>query len=102
MDKDLRKVLGDPVQGAFPQTYCGGGTLAGCRTALVDSLNAAVAKPANQVYPGDADCAAGDQWCADTIVHRAMGGMDIKMLSVLPSVSNPKRVPLSQRRLNST
>ncbi|MCP2246315.1 penicillin acylase family protein [Lentzea aerocolonigenes] len=75
VDKDLRKVLGDPVQGAFPQTYCGGGTLAGCRTALVDSLNAAVAKPANQVYPGDADCAAGDQWCADTIVHRAMGGI---------------------------
>lgn len=75
VDKDLRKVLGDPVQGAFPQTYCGGGTLAGCRTALVDSLNAAVAKPANQVYPGDADCAAGDQWCADTIIHRAMGGI---------------------------
>ncbi|KJK49485.1 penicillin acylase [Lentzea aerocolonigenes] len=75
VDKDLRKVLGDPVQGAFPQTYCGGGTLSGCRTAMVDSLKAAVAKPANQVYPGDADCAAGDQWCADTIIHRAMGGI---------------------------
>ncbi|MET9628123.1 penicillin acylase family protein [Lentzea sp. NPDC006480] len=75
VDKDLRKVLGDPVQGAFPQTYCGGGTLSGCRTALLNSLSAAVAKPANQVYPGDADCAAGDQWCADTIIHRAMGGI---------------------------
>ncbi|ANZ36518.1 penicillin acylase [Lentzea guizhouensis] len=75
VDKDLRKVLGDPVQGAFPQTYCGGGTLSGCRTALVDSLKQAAAKPATQVYPGDADCAAGDQWCADTIIHRAMGGI---------------------------
>ncbi|MFS8104129.1 penicillin acylase family protein [Lentzea alba] len=75
VDKDLRKVLGDPVQGAFPQTYCGGGTLAGCRTALVSTLSQAAAKPANQVYPGDADCAAGDQWCADTIIHRAMGGI---------------------------
>ncbi|SFR28925.1 Acyl-homoserine lactone (AHL) acylase PvdQ [Lentzea waywayandensis] len=75
VDKDLRKVLGDPVQGAFPQTYCGGGTLTGCRTALVNSLVQAVAKPANVVYPGDADCAAGDQWCADTIIHRAMGGI---------------------------
>ncbi len=75
VDKDLRKVLGDPVQGALPQTYCGGGTLSGCRTALVNSLTQAVAKPANQVYPGDADCTAGDQWCADTIIHRAMGGI---------------------------
>lgn len=75
VDKDLRKVLGDPVQGAFPQSYCGGGTLSGCRTAMVSSLQQAVAKPANQVYPGDADCAAGDQWCADTIIHRAMGGI---------------------------
>jgi acyl-homoserine lactone acylase PvdQ len=75
VDKDLRKVLGDPVQGAFPQTYCGGGTLSGCRTALADSLKQAVAKPATEVYPGDADCTAGDQWCADTIIHRAMGGI---------------------------
>jgi F5/8 type C domain len=42
---------------------------------LLDSLRAASAVPANQVYPGDADCSAGDQWCADSVIHRAMGGI---------------------------
>ncbi|TWP49949.1 penicillin acylase family protein [Lentzea tibetensis] len=75
VDKDIRKVLGDQVKGPFPQTYCGNGVLSACRQILLDTLKQAAAKPANQVYPGDADCAAGDQWCADTIVHRAMGGI---------------------------
>ncbi|WP_285751653.1 penicillin acylase family protein [Lentzea sp. NBRC 105346] len=75
VDKDIRKVLGDQVQSPFPQTYCGNGVLTACRQVLLDTLKQAAAKPANQVYPGDADCAAGDQWCADTIIHRAMGGI---------------------------
>jgi acyl-homoserine lactone acylase PvdQ len=75
VDKDIRKVLGDQVNGALGATYCGGGNVASCRQVLLDSLKTAAAKPANQVYPGDADCAAGDQWCADTIIQRAMGGI---------------------------
>ncbi|MEV3854674.1 penicillin acylase family protein [Streptomyces sp. NPDC050095] len=75
VDKDLRTVLGRPVQGRLGATYCGAGDLSACRDALLSSLATAVAKPATEVYPGDASCAAGDQWCADTIIHRALGGI---------------------------
>ncbi len=45
-DKDLRKVLGKPVQGPLAQTYCGGGHLAACRR------HAAVHPPAGGGRPG--------------------------------------------------
>ncbi|MFJ2651407.1 penicillin acylase family protein [Streptomyces sp. NPDC087420] len=75
VDKDLRQVLGDPVQAPSPRTYCGNGTLSGCRDTLLTTLKAAVAVPASQVYPGDDSCGAGDQWCSDAIIHRALGGI---------------------------
>ena len=30
---------------------------------------------AAQVYPGDEHCSAGDQWCADALVQRTLGGI---------------------------
>ncbi|MEV6898032.1 penicillin acylase family protein [Amycolatopsis sp. NPDC051372] len=75
VSKDLRTVLGQPVAGPLGSTFCGGGDLTACRTALVDSLMAAAAQPASTVYPGDADCSAGDQWCADTVIQRPLGGI---------------------------
>ncbi|MEU2627807.1 penicillin acylase family protein [Kitasatospora sp. NPDC007106] len=75
VDKDLRGVLGDPVAGPLARPFCGGGDLAACRTALLDSLRKAVAQTPAQVYPADADCPAGDQWCADSIVQRPLGGV---------------------------
>lgn len=75
VDKDLRAVLGERVPGGFDRPFCGGGDLAACRQMLLDTLRQAAAEPANQVYPGDADCAAGDQWCADAIIQRPLGGI---------------------------
>jgi acyl-homoserine lactone acylase PvdQ len=75
VQRDLRKVLGDPVTTPQPVTYCGGGSLSDCRTVLADSLKAAVQVPAATTYPATADCAAGDQFCADQIVHQPMGGI---------------------------
>ncbi|ATL26576.1 penicillin acylase family protein [Streptomyces formicae] len=74
-DKDLRKVLGQPVKGELADDYCGGGKLDACRDALLATLARAVAKPATEVYPGDDACKAGDQWCADAVIHRALGGI---------------------------
>jgi acyl-homoserine lactone acylase PvdQ len=75
-DKDLRKVLGEPVQGPLAQTYCGGGQLSACRDMLLSTLKQAAATPATTVYPGDdGGCSAGDQWCADSIVQRPLGGI---------------------------
>ncbi|MGC4981662.1 penicillin acylase family protein [Streptomyces sp. DT193] len=75
VDKDIRAVLGESVQGGLPQTYCGGGSLTACRDALISSLKEAAGKSASTVYPGDDQCSAGDQWCADSIVQRALGGI---------------------------
>ncbi|ASW55892.1 penicillin acylase family protein [Plantactinospora sp. KBS50] len=75
LDKDLRSVLGDPVSGGLGRTYCGGGDLAACRQALAGALDAAAAEPATVTYPGDGDCAAGDQWCADSIIQSPLGGI---------------------------
>ena len=36
---------------------------------------AAAGKTAAQVYPGDDLCSAGDQWCADSIIQRTLGGI---------------------------
>ncbi|MFE7776757.1 penicillin acylase family protein [Streptomyces sp. NPDC057445] len=75
VDKDLRQVLGQQVSGPLAHTYCGDGQLAACRDTLLTTLKQAVSEPATEVYPGDAGCRAGDQWCADAIMHRALGGI---------------------------
>ncbi|WP_431045190.1 penicillin acylase family protein [Streptomyces sp. P1-3] len=75
VDKDLRAVLGEDVKGGLARSYCGAGDLAACRDTLLETFKRALDKPATEVYPGDAHCAAGDQWCADAIIHRALGGI---------------------------
>ncbi|MBD0838038.1 penicillin acylase family protein [Streptomyces sp. TRM68416] len=75
VDKDLRAVLGESVQGPLARTYCGGGSLSACRDTLISTLKEAAGRTAAQVYPGDDVCAAGNQWCADAIVQRALGGI---------------------------
>lgn len=82
LDKDLRSVLGEPVAGPLAQQFCGaGGGLTACRTVLLNTLQEAAAESASQVYPGDGDCAAGDQWCADTIIQRPLGGVTDNKIS---------------------
>ncbi|MFJ6741964.1 penicillin acylase family protein [Streptomyces sp. NPDC091279] len=75
VDKDIRSVLGQSVQGPLAQTYCGGGSLSSCRDLLISTLKTAAGLTPAQVYPGDDQCSAGDQWCADSIVQRTLGGI---------------------------
>ncbi|MFE8945730.1 penicillin acylase family protein [Streptomyces sp. NPDC007856] len=75
VDKDIRAVLGENVQGGLAEKYCGGGSLSACRDALISTLDQAAQMTAAQVYPGDDQCSAGDQWCADSIVQRTLGGI---------------------------
>ncbi|MFB8757977.1 penicillin acylase family protein [Streptomyces nigra] len=75
VDKDIRAVLGEPVRGPLDRAYCGGGSLGACRDLLISTLKEAAGRTAAQVYPGDDQCAAGDQWCADAIVQRTLGGI---------------------------
>ncbi|MER5325476.1 penicillin acylase family protein [Streptosporangium roseum] len=81
VSKDVRAVLGDPVSGPLPGKYCGGGTPAGCRTVLLNSLSAALAEPATTTYPADGVCAAGDQWCADAVQQSPLGGIKQSLIS---------------------
>ncbi|MGW0604858.1 penicillin acylase family protein [Streptomyces sp. NPDC002640] len=75
VDKDLRAVLGEEVRGGLARPYCGAGDLADCREVLARTLKEAAGRTAAQVYPGDEHCEAGDQWCADAVIHRALGGI---------------------------
>ncbi|MEU6481805.1 penicillin acylase family protein [Streptomyces sp. NPDC047017] len=75
VDKDIRSVLGEQVKGPLARKYCGGGDLGACRDTLTATLKQAAALTAAQVYPGDDQCSAGDQWCADSIVQRTLGGI---------------------------
>ncbi|MEC3894031.1 penicillin acylase family protein [Nocardiopsis alba] len=78
VDKDLRTVLDREVDGTLgDRAYCGEGDLGDCRTVLLDSLAQAAAVPAGEVYPGDGNCSAGDQLCADTVIHQSVGGIDM-------------------------
>lgn len=71
-----RAVPGEPAQGGPAQKYCGGGTLSGCRDVLISTLKETAGKTASQVYPGDVNCSADDQWCADSIIQRPLGGIN--------------------------
>jgi hypothetical protein len=53
VSKDLRQVLGEPVQGRYSRTYCGGGSLAACRTQLQQSLVSAVAALSQREHTAD-------------------------------------------------
>ncbi|MEV7690485.1 penicillin acylase family protein [Streptomyces bungoensis] len=75
VDKDIRAVLGESVRGGLARKYCGDGSLASCRDILISTLKQAAGTTAAQVYPGDDQCSAGDQWCADSIVQRTLGGI---------------------------
>ncbi|WSQ08000.1 penicillin acylase family protein [Streptomyces sp. NBC_01231] len=75
VDKDIRSVLGESVQGPLARKYCGGGSLSACRDILISTLKEAAGKTPAQVYPGDDLCSAGNQWCADSIVQRTLGGI---------------------------
>lgn len=73
VQRDLRLTLGDPVKSSQPVKFCG--ELLSCRTVLLDSLATALKVPAATTYPATADCAAGDQFCSDQIIHQPMGGI---------------------------
>jgi acyl-homoserine lactone acylase PvdQ len=76
VSQDLRAVLGDAPAGKTTAPLCGGGDLATCRAALSESLLSAAERPLTETYPGDeGNCDAGDQWCADAIVHSKVGGI---------------------------
>jgi acyl-homoserine lactone acylase PvdQ len=78
VDKDLHATMGDPVPG-WSHTYCG--TVTACRSALLTSLSAALAEPASSTYPGDDNCPAGDQWCADAILQSPLGGVEHDLIA---------------------
>jgi acyl-homoserine lactone acylase PvdQ len=77
-EKDLRSVLGRPVQGAYGRRFCGGGNLSACRAVLANSLKEALAVPTSSLY-ADETCSdagqPGNQTCYDKIVFRPLGGI---------------------------
>jgi hypothetical protein len=82
LSKDLRTLLGDPVDDPFSRGYCGAGSLAACRTALVNSLQDAITvvdDTGTPQYPApDSSCPFSDpQRCFDAISFRTVGGVSV-------------------------
>ncbi len=72
LQKDLRTVLGLPVEGPFSRQYCGaGGGQEACRTALLDSLDQAVADLEGR-FGGDPASWEADE-VADQIQYTSVG-----------------------------
>jgi acyl-homoserine lactone acylase PvdQ len=88
--KDLKTVLGQDVKEPYARTFCGKGDLADCRRALRQSLKAALAVPASQLYSGDPVCQKeqkdGDQWCYDAVSFRALGAISQPLI---PWINRP-------------
>jgi acyl-homoserine lactone acylase PvdQ len=84
--KDLRTVLRRKLRGHYALRYCGNGRRAACRAALLSSLRAALAVAADKVYPGDAACPAGDQWCWDAVRFRPLG---VATQPLIPWINRP-------------
>jgi hypothetical protein len=101
VDKDVRSVLGRTVASPLDRTYCGGGDLAACRQMLLTTLSAAIATPITTVYPPDDYCDAGDQVCADAIVHRAMGGITVPRITWQNRPTYQQVVEFPARRTDS-
>ncbi len=81
LQKDLRSLLGEPVQGPYSRRYCGNGDLSACRDALVSSLRDAMAAPFSSLYtraPGCLDGGGGSaQMCGDAVQFRTTGGVGV-------------------------
>jgi acyl-homoserine lactone acylase PvdQ len=76
VQKDLRTQLGEKVKGRYSRRYCGGGNLAQCRQALLDSLSDALAHDSDaELYPGGSCTGFDAQACADTIRYSTTGGI---------------------------
>ena len=76
VQKDLRRLLGETVNGKLSRVYCGGGSLANCRLLLTHTLRQALAVTKQQLYT-DSGCTAGDQPCFDFVRFRAIGGVTV-------------------------
>jgi acyl-homoserine lactone acylase PvdQ len=78
VSKDLRTLLRRKVRGRYSRVFCGRGSRARCRRALVESLRAALAADRTKLYE-DRQCTQSgrpsDQWCYDAIVFRPLGGI---------------------------
>jgi acyl-homoserine lactone acylase PvdQ len=82
LNKDLRMLLHRQVTDPFSRTYCGNGDLAACRTALIGSLQAAIAAvddPSHPLYPApQPSCPFSDrQICNDAIHFTTVGAVSV-------------------------
>src|SRR6185436_16154401 len=73
VNKDLRQVLGLAVTGPWSRTYCGGGVLAACGTALWDAMSQAAADLATEF--GSANVADWKRQVADEDIRHTAAGV---------------------------
>ncbi len=81
MHKDLRDLLGASVRGPYSRVYCGQGSVSACRSALLNSLSAALSTSrTRELYGGQT------QVEHDKIGFSAVGGITQPLI---PWVNRP-------------
>ena len=89
--KDLRAVLKRKVKGRYARRFCGRGHKAACRTALTDSLRAALDVSPTDLYK-DPVCASSEgqgwdpQMCFDAVRFRPLGAVSQPLI---PWINRP-------------
>jgi acyl-homoserine lactone acylase PvdQ len=79
VDKDLRHLLGKPVDDAYSREYCGGGKLKECRKDLTKSLSKALDADSSDDLYGTQTCTSSHdvvespQWCHDAVKPSTVG-----------------------------
>ena len=85
-EKDLRTLLGEPVEGRNSRVYCGGGDRDACRDAALRTLAEAVAADRAALYQDDVcsseeNAPLDDQLCFDTIRHTPTGAISQPLIN---------------------
>jgi acyl-homoserine lactone acylase PvdQ len=97
VDKDLRQVLGLPVQARYSRTYCGGGSLETCREDLRASLARAAARLAQQQGTTDPRAWTYDKQ-QDRIRSSALGLVNVPTFDFQNRPTFQQVVSFSERR----
>ena len=82
VDKDLRAALGKGVKGPYSRVYCGEGSLADCRTMLLDTLAQAAGTSFDDLYGADGCTFFNGTDASPQMCHDAVDSTDVTLAAV--------------------
>jgi len=84
VQKDLRAAVGDRVKAPYSRVYCGEGKLKTCREMLRETLTAAAATPADELYGSEGCTLNNGTEASAQMCHDAVDPTDVTVAAVGP------------------